>query len=202
MEHFRGGEDTNPFVGIKGKFHTEKEIRFETILPMHLKNKIIKALLDSHPYEEVAYDLYPLQNEFPTVGAGMIGELLKEENEEDFLHRLMNLFDCKVIRHSSLLNKPVKTIAVCGGSGSFLLPKAIAGGADVFVTADIKYHEFFDSENKILMADIGHYESEQFSKEVFYELLIKKFPNFALHLSGIKTNPVMYLCKTIMFKIS
>jgi dinuclear metal center YbgI/SA1388 family protein len=192
---FRGGEDTNPFVGIKGEFHTEREIRFETILPKHLKNKVIKALLSSHPYEEVAYDLYPLQNEFPIVGAGMIGELPEEENESDFLSRLMELFDCIVIRHTAFLNKPVKKVALCGGTGSFLLSRAMAEGADVFVTADIKYHEFFDAENKILVADIGHYESEQFSKEVFRELLIKKFPNFALRLSGIKTNPVMYLCK-------
>jgi dinuclear metal center YbgI/SA1388 family protein len=192
---FRGGEETNPFAGIRGEFHTEKEIRFETILPKQIKNKVIKALLDSHPYEEVAYDIYPLQNEFPIVGAGMIGELPHNENETVFLSRLIDLFDCKVIRHTALLNKPVSKIAVCGGAGSFLLPKAIAHGADVFITADFKYHEFFDAENKILVADIGHYESEQFTKEIFHELLIKKFPNFALRLSGIKTNPVMYLCK-------
>lgn len=197
---FRGGESTKPFAGIKGEFHTEKEIRFETILPGHLKNKVIKALLNSHPYEEVAYDLYPLQNDFPTVGAGMIGELPQEENEADFLARVMEIFNSKVIRHTVFLNKPVKRVAVCGGTGSFLLSRAMAEGADVFVTADFKYHEFFDAENKILVADIGHYESEQFSKEVFRELLIKKFPNFALHLSGIKTNPVMYLCKDNNYK--
>lgn len=192
---FRAGEQSNPFVGIKGAFHIEKEVRLETILPRHLKNKVVKALLSSHPYEEVAYDLYPLQNEFPTVGAGMLGELPHEENEYNFLSRLLKLFDCKIIRHTSLLNKSIKLVAVCGGTGSFLLPKAVSEGADVYVTADFKYHEFFDAENKILVADIGHYESEQFSKEVFHELLIKKFPNFALHLSGIKTNPVMYLCR-------
>jgi dinuclear metal center YbgI/SA1388 family protein len=192
---FRGGKDADPYVGVKGEFHYEKEIRFETIFPKHLKNKVIKALLEAHPYEEVAYDIYSLQNELTTVGAGMIGDLPHSENEDDFLSRLMEIFECKVIKHTAFMNKPVRQVALCGGSGSFLLSQAIANGADVFITADFKYHDYFDTENKILVADIGHYESEQFTKEVFHELLIKKFPNFALRLSGIKTNPVMYLCK-------
>lgn len=192
---FRGGEDTNPFLGKKGEFHTEEEIRFETILPKHLKNRVVRALLDSHPYEEVAYDLYSLENELPNVGSGMIGDLPAIENEEDFLLRILGLFNCKVIKHSTLLGKPVRKVAVCGGAGSFLLPRAIVEGADIFITGDFKYHEFFDAEKRIVIADIGHYESEQFTKEVFHELLIKKFPNFALHLSEIKTNPVSYLCK-------
>jgi len=192
---FRGGEDSTPYVGDKGEFHEEKEVRFETILPKHLKNKVLKALLNAHPYEEVAYDLYPLENEFSNVGSGMIGELAFAETEENFLSELLDVFDCKVIRHTGLLGKPVRRIAVCGGAGSFLLGKAIAEGADLFITGDFKYHDFFDAENKIIIADIGHYESEQFTKEVFHEILIKKFPTFALRLSETKTNPVMYLCK-------
>ena len=192
---FRGGEDANPYVGIKGELHFEKEARFETIFPAHLKNKVIAALLETHPYEEVAYDLYQLENSFSEVGAGMIGELPGAENEIDFLERLIGIFGCKAIRHTYLLGKPVKKVAVCGGSGSFLLSAAIAAGADLFVTADMKYHEFFDAEEKIVVADIGHYESEQFTKELFYEILIKKFPNFALRLSEVKTNPVLYLCQ-------
>ena len=190
---FRGGEDANPYVGIKGELHFEKESRFETIFPAHLKNRVIAALLESHPYEEVAYDIYQLENSFSEVGAGMIGELPGAENEIDFLERLIDIFGCKVIRHTYLLGKPVKKVAVCGGAGSFLLPAAITAGADLFVTADMKYHEFFDVEEKIVVADIGHYESEQFTKELFYEVLIKKFPNFALRLSEVKTNPVLYL---------
>jgi len=192
---FRGGEDTNPFVGTKGEIHEEKEVRFETILPKHLKNKVVNALLHTHPYEEVAYDLYSLENELSNVGAGMIGESPFEENELDFLSRLMGIFDCKIVRHTALLGKPVRKVAVCGGAGSFLLSKAIAENADIFITGDFKYHDFFDAENKIVVADIGHFESEQFTKEVFHELLIKKFPNFALRLSEIKTNPVSYLCR-------
>ncbi len=192
---FRAGDETNPYVGEIGEFHFEKEIRFETILFKHSKNKVINALLKSHPYEEVAYDLYPLENSLPEVGAGMIGELPGAENEVDFLSGLLDIFGCKTIRHTYLLGKPVRKVAVCGGSGSFLLPAAIAAGADIFVTADMKYHDFFDAEEKIIIADIGHYESEQFTKELFYEILIKKFPNFALRLSEVKSNPVLYLCQ-------
>ncbi|HZK97684.1 MAG TPA: Nif3-like dinuclear metal center hexameric protein [Prolixibacteraceae bacterium] len=192
---FRGGDDTNAYVGEKGEFHFEKEARFETILHKHSKNSVINALLKAHPYEEVAYDLYPLENTLPEVGAGMIGELPGAENEIDFLSRLLDIFGCKSIRHTYLLGKSVKKVAVCGGSGSFLLPAAIAAGADIFVTADMKYHDFFEAEEKIIVADIGHYESEQFTKELFYEILIKKFPNFALRLSEVKSNPVLYLCQ-------
>jgi hypothetical protein len=192
---FRGGEEANPYIGEIGEFHFEKEVRFETILPRHSKNKIINVLLKTHPYEEVAYDIYPLENNLPEVGAGMIGELPGAENEIDFLSRLLEIFGCKSIRHTYLLGKPIRKVAVCGGSGSFLLSSAIAAGADIFVTADMKYHDFFDAEEKIVVADIGHYESEQFTKELFYEILIKKFPNFALRLSEVKTNPVLYLCQ-------
>jgi len=192
---FRGGDEANPYVGEIGEFHFEKEVRFETIIPKHLKNKAIAALVKSHPYEEVAYDIYPIENTLPLVGSGMIGELPGAENEIDFLSRLLQIFGCKSIRHTYLLGNPVKRVAVCGGSGSFLLPAAIAAGVDIFVTADIKYHDFFDAEEKIVIADIGHYESEQYTKELFYEILIKKFPNFALRLSEVKTNPVLYLCE-------
>ncbi len=192
---FRGGEGANPYLGEKGEFHFEKEVRFETILLKHSKNKVINALLNAHPYEEVAYDLYPLENSLPRVGAGMIGELPGAVNEIDFLEQLLGIFSCKILRHTYLLGKPVKKVAVCGGSGSFLLSAAIAAGADIFVTADVKYHDFFAAEEKIIIADIGHYESEQFTKELFYEILIKKFPNFALRLSEVKTNPVLYLCQ-------
>ena len=192
---FRGGADSNPYIGAKGEFHFEKETRFETILPKYLKNKVVSALLNAHPYEEVAYDLYPLENELSNVGAGMIGELAEAENEKDFLCRLSKIFGCEVIRHTCLLDKPIRKVAVCGGAGSFLLSRAIAAGADLFISGDFKYHEFFDTEKKIVIADIGHYESEQFTTEVFHEILIKKFPNFALRLSETKTNPVMYLCK-------
>ncbi len=189
---FRGDENSEPFVGEKGKIHNEKEVRFETIFPAYLQTKVIQALLNSHPYEEVAYDIYSLENKFDKIGMGMIGSFTTPKSEKDFLVQLKNTFNTGVIKHTALKNKEVNKVAVCGGSGSFLLKQAIAAGADFFVSGDFKYHEFFDAENKIVIADIGHFESEQFTKELFYELLTKKFPKFALHLSEANTNPVFY----------
>lgn len=189
---FRGSDTTNPFVGKKGEQHYENEMRVETVFPDYLQGKVINALTKAHPYEEVAYDIYSLDNNFDQIGAGMIGTLPKEKEEKTFLRQLKKTFGLKVIRHTALQEKKVKKIAICGGAGSFLLNQAIAAGADVFVTGDFKYHQFFDAENKIVIADIGHFESEQFTKELFYELLTKKFPKFAVHLSEVNTNPVFY----------
>ncbi|MCB8995476.1 MAG: Nif3-like dinuclear metal center hexameric protein [Bacteroidales bacterium] len=190
---FRALENTQPFVGEKGKLHIEPEIRIETILPEELSAKVVAALLSAHPYEEVAYDLYPLKNKNYMIGLGMTGELEKDMDETEFLKLLKEKFTAKGIRYTSLLGKKIRKVAVCGGSGSSLLSKAIASGADAFVSADFKYHQFFDAENSILIADIGHYESEQFTKELFYELLTKNYPKFALHLSEVNTNPINYL---------
>ena len=189
---FRGNEDSNPFVGKKGEIHSEKEVRFETIFPGYLQGKVVDALLNAHPYEEVAYDIYPLDNKFDKVGMGMIGTLINSVSETAFLQQLKTTFNTGVIKHTALKNKPVGKVAVCGGSGSFLLNAAIAAGADFFVSGDFKYHQFFDAENKIVIADIGHFESEQFTKELFYELLTKKFPKFAVHFTEVNTNPVFY----------
>jgi dinuclear metal center YbgI/SA1388 family protein len=190
---FRGGEETNPHVGEKGKLHYEKEERIETIFPKHVKGRVIGALLDAHPYEEVAYDIYSLDNVNPQAGLGMFGELEKEENTIDFLKRIKDIFGCGCIRYTNISKEKVKRVAVCGGSGSFLLRKAIASKADVFVTGDFKYHEFFDAEDKLIIADIGHYESEQFTRDIFYEIVTKKLPNFAVHISEINSNPINYL---------
>ncbi|NCB08491.1 MAG: Nif3-like dinuclear metal center hexameric protein [Bacteroidia bacterium] len=189
---FRGGENSHPFVGEKNKIHYEKETRFETIFPGYLQNKIIQALLQSHPYEEVAYDIYPLENRFEKAGLGMIGTLPEAMHEEDFLTQLKKIFNTGCIKHTKLKGTPVKKVAVCGGSGSFLVNQAIAAKADFFVSADFKYHQFFEAENKIVIADIGHFESEQFTKELFCELLTKKLPTFAVRLSEVNTNPVFY----------
>jgi len=146
--------------------------------------KVLSAMIKAHPYEEVAYDIYVLDNFYDQVGMGMIGELSGSEDEIDFLHKLKQIFGIGSIRHTELLNKPVKKIAFCGGSGSFLLKDAISAKADVFVSSDFKYHQFFDADEKILIADIGHYESEQFTMELFYEVLIKKFPKFAVQFGS------------------
>lgn len=189
---FRGMEGSNPFVGEKGKIHFEKEVRFETILPKYLKSKVVKALINSHPYEEVAYDIYPMENEFERVGMGMIGKLVEPVDTLTFFNEIKEKFNVKVIRHTKILNEKIQKIAVCGGSGSFLLKKAIAQNADLFITGDFKYHQFFDAENKIVIADIGHFESEQFTIEIFYELLTKKIPKFAVYLTEVNTNPINY----------
>jgi dinuclear metal center YbgI/SA1388 family protein len=189
---FRGSEDTNPFVGEKGKFHTEKEIRVETIYPVHRESAIIKAMLDSHPYEEVAYDIYPLANLYNQAGSGMVGELQDPLGEMVFLKRLKKIFRAGIIRHSPLPGKEIKKVAVCGGSGIQFLDQAINSGAGIYITADIKYHQFFDADGRIIIADIGHYESEQFTTELFHELILKKFPTFAVHFSEVYTNPVNY----------
>jgi dinuclear metal center YbgI/SA1388 family protein len=190
---FRGNDETNPYVGEKNQLHLEDETRIETIFPKHLQSRVIQALLGAHPYEEVAYDVYPLDNEYPQSGIGMIGELDSPMDELVFLSLLKKAFNCQVIRHTKILGKSVRKVAVCGGSGSSYLGNAIAQKADIFISGDFKYHQFFDAEDHLIIADIGHFESEQFTKEVFYELLTKKFPKFAVHLSEINTNPVNYL---------
>ncbi|MCT4561776.1 MAG: Nif3-like dinuclear metal center hexameric protein [Crocinitomicaceae bacterium] len=190
---FRGNEESQPFVGEKNQRHAEKEIRIETILPKFAKGRVLKALFTAHPYEEVAYDLVPLLNDWSEVGSGMIGELALPMEEMEFLQKVKSTFNCGAIRYTQLKNKPVKKVAVCGGAGGFLQNAAKAKGADIFITADYKYHEFFDAEGEIVIADIGHYESEQFTTNLLADIITKKFPKFALHLTGINTNPIKYL---------
>jgi len=190
---FRAGEGTDPFVGEIDKIHHEKEIRIETVFPGYLEKNILKALFEAHPYEEVAYDIYPLDNEFPVVGAGMVGELANPEGEAHFLTRMKEVFGVPVVRHTALRGEEITRVAFCGGSGSFLISPAIASGAQVFLTGDIKYHQFFDADHKIIIADVGHFESEQFTKDLIFRILKDKFPNFALRISKTDTNPVNYL---------
>jgi len=190
---FRALEGTNPFVGEQGKLHVEPELRIETIFPDFLENKIIAALMQAHPYEEVAYDIYPLANINHQIGAGMIGMLPKAIPAEEFLAGVKEKLQIGCIRHTNIQNKKVQRIALCGGSGSFLINDAMRCNADIYITGDIKYHDFFMPGDKMILADIGHYESEQFTKELIYTLLKKKFTTFALFISGINTNPVNYL---------
>jgi putative NIF3 family GTP cyclohydrolase 1 type 2 len=189
---FRAGEDSDPYVGEIGKLHTENETRIEVVFPSFLEQKIIAALKENHPYEEVACYVQTLKNTQDNVGSGLIGKLEDPVSENELLVILKSVFNLKVIRHTPFLNKPINKIAVCGGAGIFLLPTAIAAGADVYITGDVKYHEFFDANNRIFLADIGHYESEQFTVELLTELLQQKFSNFAVLKTEINTNPVNY----------
>jgi dinuclear metal center YbgI/SA1388 family protein len=190
---FKGNEAAKPFVGEKGKQHHEKEEKIETIFLHYIENQVLAALFSSHPYEEVAYEIITLDNVNKQVGSGMIGELKKPLDMLMFLKEVKNKLKTNCIRYTQLIDKQVNKIAVCGGAGSFLLPDAIAQKADVFITADFKYHQFFDANGKIVIADIGHYESEQFTPELICEKLKEKFVSFAPLLTSINTNPINYL---------
>ncbi len=189
---FKAGDGANPYVGEKGKQHREKETKIEIIFPSFLESRIIAAMIAAHPYEEVAYDVVHLSNTNQSIGSGVIGEWKEAIDEKQFLEKLKDVFGVPVVRHTALSGKPVKRVALCGGAGSFLIFKALASGADAYITADIKYHEFFDANNRMLLADIGHYESEQFTINLLQEILEQKFPTFAVLKTAVKTNPVYY----------
>lgn len=182
-----------PTIGEKGKLSSVEEVRVELIFPSHLENNIIHALKKAHPYEEVAYYLQVLENKNQDVGSGMIGRLPEPMEGKEFLQHLKSSMGLKVLKHTAISNKKVEKIALCGGAGVFLLNQAKRSGADVFVTSDIKYHEFFDAENSILLTDIGHYESEIYTKELLKDILSRKFSNIATYLTNVITNPISYL---------
>ncbi len=190
---FMGNDDSKPSLGQKKVLHAEKEEKIEMILPLHLQNKILNTLFSEHPYEEVAYEIHLLDNVNQNIGSGIFGKLKTPMKSNDFLKLLKKVMQTDCIRYTDLNKEYIETVAVCGGSGSFLLDDAKKVKADIFITADFKYHEFFDAENDIIIADIGHYESEQFTKELLCEILNKKFTKFATYLSSINTNPINYM---------
>ena len=189
---FNGNENSNPTKGNKGEIHTEKETKITVTFAKHLESKILKTLFEAHSYEEVAYEVITLNNTNQNIGMGMIGELGTALNETDFLKHVKETMKTGCIRHSALTGKSIRKIAVLGGSGSFAIQAAKSAGADAFITADLKYHDFFTAENNVLLADIGHYESEQFTKNLLVAYLTKKITNFAVVLSKTNTNPVKY----------
>jgi dinuclear metal center YbgI/SA1388 family protein len=189
---YKPTEGTDPYEGKVGERSTADEVKLEVLVSVHQLTKVLKAMFSAHPYEEVAYEVYPILNSNQYEGSGMIGELSEAMKEEDFLHKLKETFSCGMIRHTNLLEKRIKKVAFCGGAGSFLLKEAVRNGADIFITGDFKYHEFFDADNSIVIADIGHFESEQFTSNLLADYLIKKFPKFAVHLTAVNTNPINY----------
>jgi dinuclear metal center YbgI/SA1388 family protein len=190
---YKGNQNSNPVIGERFEFIENHEIKIEVVFEKHLQSKILKALFKNHVYEEVAYEIYNLQNTHQNIGLGMIGEFREAMNQEDFLKFVKEKMECGGIRHSQFLNKPIKKVAVLGGSGSFAIKNAIQAGADAFLTADLKYHQFYESENQLLLVDIGHFESERYIKNYIVEFLTKKILNFAIVLSEENTNPVKYL---------
>ncbi len=189
---FKGNASANPYAGEPGKRHEEQEIKMEVIFPAYLQKNIVAALLKSHPYEEVAYDLVSLANAHQQVGSGLVGYLPAPVAEEQFLSQLKLAFGLKVIKHTPLQGRPIGKVALCGGSGSFLTKHAIASAADIYITSDVKYHEFFDAGDKLVLADIGHWESEQYTIDLLFDILQSKFPTFAVLKTEVKTNPVEY----------
>lgn len=190
---FKANEGCDPYLGKVGERHIEKEEKIEVIFPKHKEEVIISAMRKAHPYEEVAHQIYILDNVYDNFGSGLVGQLSKEMDSHLFLEKLKKNMRTDSIRHTKLVKGQIKKVAICGGSGSFLLSAAKKEKADIFITADFKYHEFFDAEDDIIIADIGHYESEQFTKELLYDLLTKKFSKFAVQLSKVNTNPIKYL---------
>ena len=189
---FKAGIGAKPFVGNIGEQQQEPEIKVEVIFPAYLEKKILQSLISTHPYEEVVYDIISLDNNYQGIGSGIIGDLTEPIEESAFLIQLKKIFDLKIIKHTKFKGGHINKVAVCGGAGSFLISKALAAGADIFITSDIKYHEFFDANGKIVIADIGHYESEQFTISLLQEVLEQKFPTFAVLKTEVNTNPVQY----------
>ena len=189
---FRPLNGANPVIGEVGQRERVQEDKVEVLVQQHVRAAVLKAMREVHPYEEVAFGLVPLGNQNQTLGAGMIGELPEAMLEPDFLLHVKQALRTDCIRHTVFPGKPIKQVALCGGSGSFLLPEAMRQGADAYISADFTYHQFFDAEGRILIADVGHYESEQFTPEIFYAYLSKKYPKFAFHFSAVNTNPVHY----------
>ena len=190
---FRAQEGCHPFCGEIGELHTEREVRIETILPAYKQAAVTRALLSAHPYEEPAFDFYPLRNSWSQAGSGVVGELPDEEDELSFLERVKSILKVGCVKYSKPTGRPVREVALCGGSGAFLIKEAIAYGADVLITGEAKYNDFYDVEDHILLAVVGHYESEVCTKDIFYNVISKKFPTFAVHFSNVNQNPVNYL---------
>ena len=189
---YRGNEVSNPVYGEKQEFIETKEVKIEVTFEKNKESKVLSALFTNHEYEEVAYEIYSLDNKHQNIGLGMIGELENEMNEQDFLTFVKQTMESDGIRHSTFIKKPIKKVAVLGGSGSFAISNSIQEGADAFLTADLKYHNYYEAENRLLLADIGHFESERYTKNYIVDYLRKKIPKFATVLSEENTNPVKY----------
>lgn len=190
---FRPLNSANPFVGKPNELHFEKEVKIEAIYPAYLEKHIITKMIEAHPYEEVAYDILLLGNENRYVGSGMHGKLSEEISASDFLNKVKSVCGLPTVKYSGNIDQLISRVALCGGGGSFLIADAIRSGAQIFLTADLKYHDYFIPEGKMILADIGHYESEQFSKDLITQVLVKKFPNFAVLKTKVSSNPVKYL---------
>ncbi len=190
---FKANEGCTPFCGTVGELHKESEVRIETIMPSYMKNRVLPALLEAHPYEEPAYDIYPLKNSWGSVGSGVVGELADECDEKAFLSLIKEKFNVACVRHTALLGKKIKRVALCGGAGASFAPSAMAAGADIYITGEARYHDLFHYTGKMLLAVIGHYESEQYTIDIFGDIIGKRFPELKIMKSSVNTNPLNYM---------
>ena len=190
---FRAGEGTHPYCGSHGVIHQEPESRIEVVIPRYIKSRVVKALLAANPYEEPAYDLIPIANDYTVAGMGVVGNLAQEVDAMQFLQQVKQQMNCPSIRYTDATSRKVKRVALCGGAGSSLIGNAIAARADIFITGEIGYHQFFGHEQDIILAEIGHYESEQHTKSIFCDVITKKIPTFATYYTNVDTNPIKYL---------
>ena len=190
---FRADESANPYCGKVGELHSEPESRVEVILPAYLKSRVVKALMAAHPYEEPAYDLIPIANDYTQAGIGVVGNLPHPISVYELLQKVKQHTGCPQVRHTATSDKLVQRVALCGGAGSSLIGRAQSAKADIFITGEIGYHQFFGYENTMILAEVGHYESEQHTKDIFCEVITKKIPNFATYYSKVETNPIKYL---------
>jgi dinuclear metal center YbgI/SA1388 family protein len=190
---FTPNEKANPTLGAAHTPEVVEEIKMEYIVPKQHLNHVLTAMHATHPYEEVAYDVMALINKDYSLGSGMVGELKEAVDAQEFLLEVKMKFNCKAIRYTPTLGKNIRRVAVCGGSGSFLLGEALRQKADVYISSDFKYHEFFGAEGKIIIADIGHYESEQFTQDLLCDIIKEKFPTFAVQITEHNTNPINFL---------
>jgi len=189
---FFGSNKTTPFLGEKGKQEQVSEIKLEAIADSWKLGGIISAVINAHPYEEPAYDIYPLKNKNINYGMGAVGELDKQLGREEFLKYVSEKLKAKCLKYTSGKSESIKKIAVCGGAGTELLKEAVQSGADAFVTADVKYHTFHDAQGKILLVDAGHYETEiHVLNQIEKELSTAAENNFKIFKYSGSTNPVI-----------
>lgn len=190
---FRPSQNSTPYVGKKGERHIEDELQIQMVFQKHLASQIIEALLSCHPYEEVAYEITSIENSNPNLGMGMIGDLPKSMKPSSFLDFVKKTLGTPTLRHSHLGANTIERVAVLGGSGSFAIQAAKSKKADAYITADLKYHDFYEGNQRFLLVDAGHYETEQHTKKLILNHLTEKLPNFAILLSEVDTNPIKYL---------
>jgi dinuclear metal center YbgI/SA1388 family protein len=188
---FKGDENSNPVIGEQLKRETLEEKQLSMSFLPHLEKAVVAALMHSHPYEEVSYELSTLENAYQNIGMGVIGSFSMPLDQADFLIKTKSVFKTNMVKHSLSQKQKIKKVALLGGSGAFAIKNALQAGADAYITADLKYHDFFQAKD-LLLCDVGHYESEQFTKNLLHEYLTKKFSNFAILCAQAQTNPVNY----------